>query len=349
MSISVSVRNALAYSQRMSMNRKKCTSAGKIEMSLIGLIDVDGHGWPSLPLMKISAYHKSIGDVVRWYSPLDQDVYDKVYLSKVFTSTPDYKYKINAKEIIKGGTGYDIVKNASGSEVYIQGNQLPDDVEHIYPDYGLYGITDVAYGFLTRGCPRNCGFCHVSQKEGRKSVKVANLSEFWNGQRHIKLLDANILACPDWRVLFDQLEQSGASVEFTQGLDARLLTDEIIERISKMTVPYVYFALDSYGQMEQIIDKLKRFKDVTGWSIFKVRCYVLVNYDTSIQQDLERIYALRNIGVDPYVMIYDSSNVSQGSMIRKMGRWCNHKAIFRTVDRFEDYDSNKKKFSARSR
>lgn len=311
-------------------------------MSLIGLIDVDGHGWPSLPLMKLSAYHKKIGDEVRWYSPLDSDVYDKVYLSKVFTSSPDYKFKINAKEIVKGGTGYDIVKNASGSEVYIAGNRLPDDVEHIFPDYGLYGITDVAYGFLTRGCPRNCGFCHVSQKEGKKSVKVADLSEFWNGQKHIKLLDANILACPDWRDLFDQLERSKASVEFTQGLDARFLTDKVISYLCKIRTPHVYFALDSYDQMQRILDNLKHLKDVTGWSIFKIRCYVLVNHDTTMQQDLERIYALRDIGVDPYVMIYDASNVPQGSPIRKLARWCNHKAIFRSVSRFEDYDCNKK-------
>ena len=197
-------------------------------MALIGLIDVDGHGWPSLPLMKLSAYHKSIGDTVRWYSPLDCECYDKVYMSKVFTSSPDYRYKINANEVIKGGTGYEIIKNASGTEVFIPGIRLPDAVEHTYPDYELYGISDIAYGFLTRGCPRGCGFCHVSEKEGRKSVKVADLSEFWNGQNHIKLLDANILACPDWCELFDQLSSSGASVEFTQGLDARLLSDSVI-------------------------------------------------------------------------------------------------------------------------
>ena len=74
----------------------------------IGLIDVDGHNYPNLPLMKISAYHKGIGDHVEWYSPMSGIIqeYDKVYMSKVFSFSPDYEYPIYAKEIQKGGSGY---------------------------------------------------------------------------------------------------------------------------------------------------------------------------------------------------------------------------------------------------
>lgn len=139
----------------------------------VGLIDVDGHNFPNLPLMKISAYHKARGDSVEWYEPLFSGELDRVYMSKVFTFTPDYQYCINAKEIIKGGTGYNYPDG---------GEPLPEEIEHIYPDYGLYGITNEAYGFLTRGCPRNCQFCIVGKKEGLKSKKVADLQEFWNGQ-----------------------------------------------------------------------------------------------------------------------------------------------------------------------
>ena len=135
--------------------------------------------------MKISAHHKSKGDDVEWVFPLDS--YDIVYQSKVFDDTysKDIDYYPMADKIIKGGTGYGL------------NNVLPDEIEHIYPDYSLYPelTKETAYGFLTRGCPRACDFCIVAEKEGRRSYKVADLSEFWNGQKSIKLLDPNLLAC----------------------------------------------------------------------------------------------------------------------------------------------------------
>lgn len=134
-------------------------------MKEIGLIDVDGHGFPNLALMKISAYEKQQGNAVEWWNGLKH--YDRVYEAKVFDDTysKDNEFVIQADEIIKGGTGY----NLEG--------QLPDEIEHIFPDYSIYGIDNVAYGFLTRGCPRGCPFCIVGKKEGLASRKVADLSE----------------------------------------------------------------------------------------------------------------------------------------------------------------------------
>lgn len=112
----------------------------------VGLIDVDGHNFPSLPLMKLSAWHKQQGDNVEWYNPLTAWINppDKVYMSKVFTFTPDYQHPVCGEEIIKGGTGYNY---PSG------GDPLPPEIEHIYPDYSLYPdlCKNTAYGFLTRG------------------------------------------------------------------------------------------------------------------------------------------------------------------------------------------------------
>ena len=125
----------------------------------VELIDVDGHNFPNLPLMKISAYHKSRGDSVAWYNPLTAWVSppERVYMSKVFTFTPDYQHPVNAKEIIRGGTGYSYPDG---------GAALPEEIEHIYPDYSIYferipEVRNTAYGFLTRGCPRGCEFCIV--------------------------------------------------------------------------------------------------------------------------------------------------------------------------------------------
>lgn len=79
----------------------------------IGLIDCDGHNFPNIPLMKISAWHKKNGDSVEWYEPLLSGHMDKVYCSKVFSFTPDYPYFIDADEVIKGGSGYSI-ENVGG-------------------------------------------------------------------------------------------------------------------------------------------------------------------------------------------------------------------------------------------
>lgn len=155
-------------------------------MSRIGLIDVDGgKTFPNLALMKISAYHKSIGDQVEWYSAFD-GWFDKVYLSKVFSFTPDYDYHINAHEVVRGGTGY-AISLVDGKEVFDKSKDvnLPAEIEHCYPDYSLYPelTKDTAFGFLTRGCPRGCDFCIVEKKEGKCSIKVADLHEFWGGRR----------------------------------------------------------------------------------------------------------------------------------------------------------------------
>ena len=147
-------------------------------MAKIGLIDVDGHRFPNLPLMKLSAWHKSQGDSVEWYQPLWGGYCDKVYVSKVFSFTPDYPYHIDADEVVYGGSGY-AINLEDGKEVYHRDRDenLPSEVEHMYPDYSLYPqYTDTtAYGFLTRGCPRGCNFCHVAAKEGRCSYNVADL------------------------------------------------------------------------------------------------------------------------------------------------------------------------------
>ena len=172
-------------------------TAWEIRMK-IGLIDVDGHHYPNLPLMKLSAWHKTQGDSVEWYQPLFSGHCDRVYMSKVFSFTPDYEYCVNADEIIKGGSGY-CIKLENGKEHYCAENDkpLPPEIEHIYPDYSLYPEytgygkplkQQTAYGFLTRGCPRGCGFWHVAVKEGKRSRKVAELSEFWGGAREYCLM-----------------------------------------------------------------------------------------------------------------------------------------------------------------
>ena len=304
----------------------------------IGLIDVDGHNFPNIPLMKISAWHKQQGDSVEWYSPMFSEWCDKVYMSKVFSFSPDYEYCIKADEIISMGSGY-CIDLIDGHEVYnkVKDVDLPPEIEHIYPDYSLYGITDTAYGFLTRGCPRGCGHCHVPAKEGRKSVKVADLDEFWNGQKNIVLCDPNILACSEWKDLLQQLIDSKAWVDINQGLDIRLMTEEKAEMLKKVKQKQLHFAWDRYEDKEIILPKLQMFKDITGINERNLIVYVLCNYNTTIEQDLERIYTLRDMGYWAYVMLYDKENIPKGHDLRKMARWVNNRFVFAKCKTFEEY------------
>ena len=289
----------------------------------IGLCDIDSHNWPTLCLMKLSAYHKARGDHVEWWRP--EGRYDRVYKSRVFTDTysQDTITVTNAGEVVCGGTGYG------------PGPNLPDEVEHTYPDYSIYPqFSGIAYGFLSRGCPRNCGFCLVSDKEGRRSIQVADLAEFWNGQKEVKLLDANLLACPDHEKLILQLAESRAYVDFSQGLDIRLITPDNVALLNRVRTKAIHFAWDNPDI--DLTPDFRRFLELTAIKNFRKRkVYVLTNYGSTHEQDLYRVETLRGMGYDPYVMVYDRP--SAPPITRQLQRWVNNKRIFHTVPSFADY------------
>lgn len=313
----------------------------------IGLIDVDNWNnlkgcFPNLPLMKLSAWHKEQGDLVEWYDPSKH--YDLVYISKVFSFTNEPFEEIHADQVVKGGSGY-AIQLIDGKEVFDQKkhSNLPDHIEHIFPDYSLYGITNTAHGFMSRGCPRGCFFCHVKAKEGCKAYKVADLNEFWNGQKNIELYDPNTLACPEWKDILQQLIDSKANVDFNQGVDIRLMTDEKCEMLMQMKIKHIHFAWDRYQDKEFVVPKLQRFKEMTGWSRDKVTVYILTNYDTTMEQNLERVTTCRELGFNPYIMRYDKEHIPRGSEINKLARYVNTKRIFWLCPTFEQYKEDLKK------
>lgn len=293
-------------------------------MANIGLIDADKTNYPNLVLMKLSAYHKNKGDNAGFVEGFNH--YDRIYISKVFDDTYSTYSDgfMFADEIIRGGTGYDMTV------------KLPDEIEHTKPDTSLYGIKDTAYGFLTRGCPRGCPFCIVANKEGRKSIRVADLKEFWNGEKNIDLLDPNILACKDSENLLKQLGDSNASVNFNQGLDARLLTKENIELLNKINISMLHFAWDLPEQTEKILKGLElyaRFGRVTNFR--NRRVYMITNFGTSHEYDLYRVEKLKSMNYDPYVMIFDKPKAPY--ITKALQRYVNNKFIFRATNTFRDY------------
>ena len=297
----------------------------------IGLIDVDGHNFPNLALMKLSAWHKAQGDEVDWWFGFEH--YDRVYMSKVFSNdiTPDFQMAISADEIVMGGTGYGM------------DNELPPEIEHMYPDYSIYpALTkNTAYGFLTRGCPRGCHFCIVAEKEGRRSRKVADLSEWWNGQRNIVLLDPNILACKQHMDLLQQLIDSKAYVDINQGIDCRLLNEQNIAAINQLKMRDIHFAWDYMKETKAVMRGLELYAEHATRKLHGAygMVYVLVNFDTTMEENLYRVYTLRDMGYDPYIMIYNKPKAPRE--IRLLQRWVNNKIIFKSCERFENYDNRK--------
>lgn len=304
----------------------------------VGLIDVDGHNFPNLALMRISAYHKARGDDVEWWWS-DLVHYDIVYKSKIFSDayskdTPD---PINADKVVKGGTGY-CISLEDGKEALdkSKNTSLPDEVEKMFPDYSIYPQFDFAISMTSRGCPNNCSFCHVTQKEGRCSIKVADVKDFWCGQKKIVVLDPNITACREKRNLLAQYRDTGVEIDYSQGLDIKCLNDDDIADINATKIKGIHFAWDNpklnlENKFREYTKKAKHKPHGTFGTV-----YCLTNYNSTMEENLYRIYTLRDLGYDPYVMVYDKPHAPQE--IKRLQRWCNNRFVFKSCKRFEDYN-----------
>lgn len=288
----------------------------------IGLVDVDGHNFPNLVLMKLSAWHKAQGDQVEFADPMFGR-YDRVYMSKVFTFTPDCT-DIYHCEVRRGGTGY---KDYTTT--------LPEDIEHACPDYSLYGCHE-AYGFLTRGCPNRCPWCVVPHKEGR--IRPASpIREFIGDKRRAVLLDNNVLAS-DWGLgQIEEIIRMGIAVDFNQGLDARRAYNDayILDLISRVKwLKQIRFACDKMSQLGAVtkcVEELGR----RGVKSYRIFVYCLIQ---DVDESLEQINALRKLGVLPFAQPCRDleNNVEPSNEQKRLARWCNHRAIFKSVE-FRNY------------
>ena len=288
----------------------------------IGLVDVDGRHFPNLALMKLSAWHKAHGDRVEFADPMFGR-YDRVYMSKVFTFTPDCS-DIYRCDVVRAGTGY---------KDYM--TTLPEEVEHVTPDYSLYGVQE-AYGFLTRGCVNRCPWCIVPHKEG--GIRPASpIREFIGNQRRAILLDNNVLASDFGLEQVEEIVRMGIAVDFNQGLDARRAAADtyILDLLARVKwMRYVRFACDQRAQLKPVTKCVEELGK-RGVKPYRIFVYVLIK---EVDDALYRIEALRKLGVQPFAQPYrdfDSKALPTDEQ-RRLARWCNHKAIFKSVE-FKNY------------
>lgn len=319
----------------------------------IGLIDVDGHGkkkkwgatiYPNLALCKISSYHKSIGDTVEWYDHMYGGLYDIVYIAKVFTFSPDIDFPVNAKQIIKGGTGYDIAST------------LPDYIEHVTPDFSIYPQvpSDTSYGFLTRGCPNKCFWCVVPKKEGhvRPYQDIETVS---NGKKNVVLMDNNFLAAGQYtHQQLDKIISLGIHVDFNQALDARLVDDSLAKKLAKVKFIHsrIRFGCDTHKQIqdcEKAISLINKYGFKGEYFL-----YTKIGGSNNFQESFERInywhkrliehretkkgrpiYAYAQPYRDPL-----KTNHKIPLWQKDLAQWCNKRMIFCTCE-FQEFSPRK--------
>ena len=292
----------------------------------IGLHDSDKTGFPNLALMKLAQYYRQHGCRVDWWNPLEQ--FDAVFSSKVFTFTP--VEEALPPDTFKGGTGYGDM------------SELPRHIDAMFPDYSLYPQCSHAIGFLTRGCIRNCPWCIVPKKEG--NIKAYR---YWreikrSDSRDIVFMDNNVLACDHGLEQIEDMIGEDVRVDFNQGLDARLINNENAEMLARLKwIRFIRMSCDTDAMLDSVMNAI----DLLGkhgakpWRIF---VYTLIQ---DIESGEYRARKLRDAGVNVFAQPYrDFENSIEPSVeLKNMARWINHKAIFKSVERFVDYKPNIKK------
>lgn len=263
------------------------------------LLNIDSK-LPNLALKKIEMWHKLRGNEITWDMPMMLGQTDLAYASCIFTKQ---RYMVENfrglyPELIAGGTGWNL------------STKLPLEIEGMKPR--------INYGFTTRGCIRRCPWCFVPIAEGNIKI-VGDIYDIWDRRnKHITLLDNNILAIPEhFERICQQLAKEQLAVDFNQGLDIRLVTERTIPLLQKLRTKRLRFSFD-LPELEPVIrEKVKLLETVHREKFF----YVLVGFNTTFEQDLHRLAVLKELGCRAYVMRHE--NTPKERRYIRLAEWAN--------------------------
>jgi hypothetical protein len=297
-------------------------------MSKIAVWQLDGK-IPNLAIMKICGYHEAKGDEVSLYDGyLFAETYDKIYISKMFDFTPMPPMPENA---VIGGTGIDFY------------NKLPPEIENATPSYSLYPNCNYHLGFSMKGCRFACKFCCVPTKEG-KPYNYNSIDEILinpNGKDRLMLLDNDFFGGNNWKENLNRIIELKLKVCFAQGLNIRIITEEQCRLLSQCNYrnthfdkKYLTFAWDKYKDKQRIIKGIETCVS-NGIPTKNMQFFVLIGFDTTKEQDYERVMFLKDLGAMPFVMAYNRNDIYQ----RNFQRWVNHRAVFKSCS-WENYKYN---------
>ena len=264
--------------------------------------------YTNIALEKIRMYYESHHERVVDYLPLEHHLYEGVYCSSLF----DYTDKAQIPDDVTcGGTGFDLT------------TKLASEFEAMKPKLNM--------GFTTRGCIRKCPFCVVPEKEGWIR-ETGDIYDFWDGKsKNIMILDNNILAIKDhFKLICRQIKKEKLMVDFNQGLDHRLLNNNIADILKSLRYKEYRFSFDSVkheNSVRKALDILDKYE--IKWSMW----YVLVGYDTNFGEDLYRLELLKSHKQKAFVQRY---NGKTNPFYTELAGWANQPKYF-TCCTFNEY------------
>lgn len=273
---------------------------------------------PNLAAMKISAYHRQLGDKVTlnfpWFSGMSADL---TYASVLFKETPD--------------PAADLV----GGPKYPEG-KLPPEMDRMRPDYTLYPKIDYSMGYTYKACPRTCDFCIVPKQKNED--RHYSIWDFHDSRfKKICLMNNNTLADPSWRDTFEEIADAKLTIVDQNGYDARFITEEVAHWFSKVRFEgMIHLAWDFIEHEIEVLTGVCNLSKAipSKFRGNKVSTYVLIGNGTTVAEDLHRVEILEAMRANPFVMPMNRKDEYQA----RFARWCNHKAIFKKV-RWNDYKS----------
>ncbi|KIL37944.1 hypothetical protein SD70_29585 [Gordoniibacillus kamchatkensis] len=344
----------------------------------IGILDIDtkketdGFGrkskYPNIACGKIYGYHKLNGDEVIY--PYNGEKVDRLYISTIFTATrPMIKrmlpyWEQRADEILIGGTGWDDYTKAPYT---ITG--LPPEIEAIPHMNWTYEMYDINYGigFTTRGCHVGCSFCVVPKKEGMTEYRDVTVKDLINPRgKHVILMNNNSLAHKDFYEDIEEIKEYGLTVHWDQANDITLVTPKVAQALRSVDYrgfdgkkKQLFFAFDlmtkkkidpetggtvTYDMTKVVPERVKLLNEF-GIPSHHLVFYMLIGFNTTEEEDLERVEILRSLGCEIYPMLYRDLNGKVGVdwrgnpqpfHVRALRDWINS-GVYRKTP-FKDFD-----------